>query len=45
MTRLSYHLPQLHSQLLDVVGVEAHQTVELEALWEGGECLLEMGLG
>ena len=37
------HLPQLHGDLLDVLVIESHETVELGTLWElGGVRLAEV---
>jgi hypothetical protein len=38
------HLPQLHGDLLDVLGIESHETVELGTVWESRECCSVMGL-
>src|SRR5918995_630392 len=38
-------LPQLHGDLLDGAGMEAHEAVELGTVREGRECSSEMGLG
>src|SRR5215217_6564771 len=38
------HHPQLHGDLLDVLGIESHETVELGTVWKGRECCSEMGL-
>jgi hypothetical protein len=39
------HYSQLHGDLLDVLGIGSHETVELGTVWEGGEGCSEMGLG
>src|SRR5215211_2131183 len=31
------HLPQLHGDLLDVLGIQSHETVELGTVWESRE--------
>ena len=38
------HHPQLHGDLLDVLGIESHETVELGTVWESRECCSQMGL-
>src|SRR5215210_5682458 len=39
------HLPQLQGDLLDVLGIQSQETVELGTVWESRECPSEMGLG
>src|SRR5215210_378242 len=38
MSPILQHLPQLHGDLLDGLRIEAHETVELGAAWQCGEC-------
>jgi hypothetical protein len=38
-------LPQLHGDLLEGVGMEAHEAIELGTIREGGECPSQMDLG
>src|SRR5215217_2884838 len=39
------HLPQFHSDLLDVLSIESHEPVELGTVWKGRECCSQMCLG
>ena len=39
------HHPQLHGDLLDVLGIESHETVELGTVWESRECCSQMACG
>src|SRR5215204_4714850 len=38
------HHSQLHGDLLDVLGIESHETVELGTVWESRECCSQMDL-
>src|SRR5215211_1469835 len=42
MSPILQHLPQLHGDLLDGLRIEAHETVELGAVWQCGECSSHM---
>src|SRR5215208_549175 len=42
MSPILQHLPQLHGDLLDGLRIEGHETVELGAAWQCGECSSQM---
>src|SRR5215216_3931828 len=42
MSPILQHLPQLHGDLLDGLRIEAHETIELGAAWQCGECSSQM---